>query len=126
MQIANYMLNCNANVYIKLNFCEIYNLLTQIFRLLDSEDEETESEDITSIEASELKSEFARACDASVYNVPMSLPQDTSMLLLSQPLPVRERGHSLCVERTTDLLHPTPEPRSKSLRLKRNQKDVSK
>ncbi|CAK1554819.1 unnamed protein product [Leptosia nina] len=38
--------------------------------------------------------------------------------------PVRERGHSLCVDRTPGLLQIIPEPRSKSLRLKR--KDIPK
>ncbi|KAJ0184110.1 hypothetical protein K1T71_000533 [Dendrolimus kikuchii] len=107
-----------ANIKQRINKIEV--------RLLDSEDEEMESDDVTSMEASELRSEFARVCDASEYSVPMSSTHDTSMLLLSQPLPVRDRGYSLCVERTTDLLHATPEPRSKSLRLKRNQKDESK
>ncbi|KAG6458023.1 cyclic nucleotide-gated cation channel subunit A [Manduca sexta] len=97
-------------------------------RVLDDDDEdETESDDLTSTDASELRSEMARVCDASAYSdAQISSPHDTSMLLLSHPILVRERGHSLSVERTPGLLHVAPEPRSKSLRLKRANYDTSK
>lgn len=96
--------------------------------MVDIDDDETDTDDVTSMEASELRSEIARVCDASGYSeVPMSSTHDTSMFLLSNPIPVRERGHSLCVERTTGgLLQLGLEPRSKSLRLKRLNKDTSK
>ncbi|KOB70171.1 Cyclic-nucleotide-gated cation channel [Operophtera brumata] len=53
---------------------------------------------------SELRSEAGKHCDVSVY---------------SEVVLQRTRGRSLSVERSPALLHPTPEPRSKSLRLKR-------
>ncbi|XP_053624098.1 cyclic nucleotide-gated cation channel subunit A-like isoform X4 [Plodia interpunctella] len=94
-------------------------------RVLENEDDNTDSDDITSMEASELRSEIARTCDVSGYSeIPMSSTHDTSLFLLSNPIPIRERGHSLSVERTTELLKFAPEPRSKSLRLKRVPKDL--
>lgn len=96
--------------------------------MLDIEDDETNSDDVTSMEASELKSEIARVCDTSGYSeVPLSSTNDASMFLANNPIPVRERGHSLCVESTPGgLLELGLEPRSKSLRLKRRNKETSK
>ncbi|XP_028164639.1 cyclic nucleotide-gated cation channel subunit A-like, partial [Ostrinia furnacalis] len=97
-------------------------------RMLDIEDDETDSDDVTSMGAPELRSEIARVCEASGYSeMPISSTHDTSMFLLSNPIPVRERGRSLCVERTPGgLLQLGLEPRSKSLRLKRINKDTTK
>lgn len=92
----------------------------------DTDDDATDSEDVTSLQASELRSEVVRGCDFSAYgDIPASSTQDTSLMLLSNPIiPVRERGHSLCGEQTPGLLRLTAEPRSKSLRIKRHDKDV--
>lgn len=98
-----------------------------VFRVLDETDEDdTDSEDVTSLQASELRSDIVRGCDISVYgDLPASSTQDTSLMLLSNPIiPVRERGYSLSAERTPGLLRLTAEPRSKSLRIKRHNKDV--
>lgn len=95
--------------------------------MLETEDEETDSDDMTSMAASELRSDIGRGCDASGYSeLPMISAYNPSMQLLAQAMPVRERGHSLSVERSPGLLHRAPEPRSKSLRLKRIHKDQSK
>ncbi|KAL4717615.1 hypothetical protein ACJJTC_000764 [Scirpophaga incertulas] len=96
-------------------------------RMMNLEDEETDTDDITSLEASELRSEIARVYDASGYSeVPLNSIPDNSMFL-NNPLPVRERGNSLCVERTSGgLIKQGLEPRSKSLRLKRINKDNQK
>lgn len=91
---------------------------------METDDEESGSDDVTSIEASELRSDLARVCDASGYSeIPLNSTRETSMFLLSNSIPVRERGHSLSVERTPGLLALAPEPRSKSLRLKKIPKD---
>ncbi|XP_049886204.1 cyclic nucleotide-gated cation channel subunit A-like isoform X2 [Pectinophora gossypiella] len=89
-------------------------------RVLETDDEDTDSDDVTSLQASELRSDVARGCEASGYSdiaIPMCSAQDASMLFLSNPLPARERGYSLSVERTPGLFH--LQPRSKSLRIKR-------
>lgn len=94
--------------------------------MLDT-DEDSDSDDVTSIGASELRSDIGRACDASGYSeLPMISAYNTSMHLLTHSVPVRERGHSLSVERSPGLLHRAAEPRSKSLRVKRIHKDTSK
>ncbi|XP_026315804.1 cyclic nucleotide-gated cation channel subunit A isoform X2 [Hyposmocoma kahamanoa] len=96
-------------------------------RVLDETDEDdTDSEDVTSLQASELRSDVVRGCDISVYgDLPASSTQDTSLMLLSNPImPARERGYSFSAERTPGLLRLTTEPRSKSLRIKRHNKDV--
>ncbi|KAF9799230.1 hypothetical protein SFRURICE_006490 [Spodoptera frugiperda] len=90
-------------------------------RFMDTEDENTDSDDLTSLAASDLRS------DVGGYSeLPMISAYNTSMHLLTHPMPVRERGHSLSVERSSGLLNRAPEPRSKSLRLKRIHKDTSK
>ncbi|XP_026737455.1 cyclic nucleotide-gated cation channel subunit A-like isoform X2 [Trichoplusia ni] len=105
---------------IKQRICKIE------LRVLDT-DEDTDSDDVTSIGASELRSDIGRGCDASGYSeLPMISAYNTSMHLLTHSVPVRERGHSLSVERSPGLLHRAAEPRSKSLRLKRIHKDTSK
>lgn len=91
---------------------------------MDSDTNDSDSEG-TSISLSELKSDGGK-CDVSVYSDLGTSSLYDSVLLHTQPIPMRERGHSLCVERTTGLLDVIPEPRSKSLRLKRNRKDISK
>ncbi|XP_059057530.1 cyclic nucleotide-gated cation channel subunit A [Achroia grisella] len=94
-------------------------------RVLDEDEgEATDTDDITSLEASELRSEAARCGEASGYSeIHLSSIQDNSIFLHSNPFPIRERGHSLSVERSPSLLELTPEPRSKSLRIKKNDKD---
>ncbi|XP_045510000.1 cyclic nucleotide-gated cation channel subunit A-like [Colias croceus] len=83
-------------------------------RIIETDDEESNSDDSTS----ELRSDVIKVCDAASYReVPSSSTQYVSMLYTNHP--IRERGHSLCVDRTPGLLHITPEPRSKSLRLKK-------
>ncbi|CAH1647530.1 unnamed protein product [Spodoptera littoralis] len=90
-------------------------------RFMETEDENTDSDDLTSLAASDLRS------DVGGYSeLPMISAYNTSMHLLTHPMPVRERGHSLSVERSSGLLNRAPEPRSKSLRLKRIHKDTSK
>ncbi|XP_021192935.3 cyclic nucleotide-gated cation channel subunit A isoform X1 [Helicoverpa armigera] len=90
-------------------------------RVLDTEGEDTDSDDVTSLAASDLRSEIG-----AYSELPMISAYNTSMHLLTHPMPVRERGHSLSVERSSGLLNRAPEPRSKSLRLKRFHKDTSK
>lgn len=97
--------------------------------MLETDDEDTDSDDMTSMQASELRSDVARGYDASGYSdTAMSSNQinDAALFIISNPMPVRERGHSLSVERTPELLQVIPEPRSKSLRLKKTYKDSSK
>ncbi|CAH0402136.1 unnamed protein product [Chilo suppressalis] len=96
-------------------------------RMLNIEDEDTDTDDVTSMEASELRSEIAKVCDASCYSEVHSSSTHDNTMFLSNPIPVRERVQSLCVERTSGgLLQLGLEPRSKSLRLKRINKDNSK
>ncbi|RVE46700.1 hypothetical protein evm_008663 [Chilo suppressalis] len=96
-------------------------------RMLNIEDEDTDIDDVTSMEASELRSEIAKVCDASCYSEVHSSSTHDNTMFLSNPIPVRERVQSLCVERTSGgLLQLGLEPRSKSLRLKRINKDNSK
>ncbi|CAB3226040.1 unnamed protein product [Arctia plantaginis] len=84
------------------------------------EGEDTDSDDVTSLAASDLRSDIVRGCDASGYSeLPMSSAYNASMLLYTHPIPKRERGNSLCVQGSSGLIHKVPEPRSKSLRLKR-------
>ncbi|CAH0703341.1 unnamed protein product [Spodoptera exigua] len=90
-------------------------------RFMDTEDEDTDSDDLTSLAASDLRSDIG-----GYSELPMISAYNTSMNLLNHPIPVRERGHSLSVERSSGLLNRVPEPRSKSLRLKRIHKDSSK
>ncbi|XP_068620013.1 cyclic nucleotide-gated cation channel subunit A-like [Battus philenor] len=88
-------------------------------RLIES-DTETGSEDGTIDDGSELKSEVVQVYDSSP---PYSSPRNNKMFFGH---PVRERGFSLCVERSPGLIHFQQKPRSKSLRLKKIHKDVSK
>lgn len=70
--------------------------------------------------ASDIRSDIGRACDASCYSeLPMSSAYNASMLLYTHRIPTRERGNSLCVQGSSGLIQKAPEPRSKSLRLKR-------
>ncbi|XP_012548956.1 cyclic nucleotide-gated cation channel subunit A isoform X2 [Bombyx mori] len=94
-------------------------------RMLEDEvDELPSDDDVTSSDASELKSEIAKDLASGYSEAPMTSVNDSS-LVASQSMPLRERGHSFCVLRTTALLHAPPEPRSKSLRIKRIQNESS-
>lgn len=117
----SHILRTIANVFCLSCMCLLTDLQnTKTFRVLET-DEDTDSDDMTSLAASDLRS------DIGGYNeLPMITAYNTSMHLLTHPMPVRERGHSLSVERSSGLLNRAPEPRSKSLRLKRNHKDTSK
>ncbi|XP_072930266.1 cyclic nucleotide-gated cation channel subunit A-like [Epargyreus clarus] len=93
-------------------------------RVVQTDDEESDLDDPTSSDNSELRSEVAAGYDSSAFkDGRFSAVQVPPMHYLNYP--ARERGHSLTVERSPGLLHVTPEPRSKSLRLKRFHKDVS-
>lgn len=102
-----------------------YVLIFRLKAAREAEQQEiTDSDDVTSM-GSEIRSDIVRACDASGYSeLPMICADNNSTFQLSHEVPVRERGHSLSVERSPGLLEHAPEPRSKSLRLKR--KDTSK
>lgn len=100
-------------------------ILLFVNRMLEDEvDELPSDDDVTSSDASELKSEIAKDLASGYSEAPMTSVNDSS-LVASQSMPLRERGHSFCVLRTTALLHAPPEPRSKSLRIKRIQNESS-
>lgn len=130
------MLSAAKRIFCRYNFnvdgiLHTYFLIKYIsnYRVLDTDDEDSASDDMTSMQASELRSDVVKGYDASGYSeIALSSNQinDASLFILSNPMPVRERGHSLSVERTPELLHVFPEPRSKSLRLKKTYKDSSK
>lgn len=79
-----------------------------------SDDDGTDS-DATSADGSDLGSDVVQVYDSS--SSPKSSPRSTVVFMKH---PVRERGHSLSVERTPSLIHLAPTPRSKSLRVKKN------
>ncbi|KPI96227.1 Cyclic nucleotide-gated cation channel [Papilio xuthus] len=90
-------------------------------RIIESDDEDSDSDD-TSADGSELRSDVVQVYDSS-SGPPISSPRSTTMFMNH---PLRERGYSLSVERTPGLVHFPPEPRSKSLRIKKIHKDISK
>ncbi|CAG9138146.1 unnamed protein product [Plutella xylostella] len=97
----------------------ISNIEARVMR----EEVNTESEsDSMSLGGLDLKSEITARVFSGVARDPPVSP-NSSNSLFSFRLPVRDRGHSLSVERTSELLRVTAEPRSKSLRLKRKAKD---
>ncbi|KAI8431041.1 hypothetical protein MSG28_001112 [Choristoneura fumiferana] len=93
-------------------------------RVIETDGDITDSEDATSSDGSEMKSEIARVSESFGFSeFGLNLSQATSPLFLGKPVQGRERGHSLSVERTPNICHFAIEPRSKSLRLKRPAKD---
>ncbi|XP_069364767.1 cyclic nucleotide-gated cation channel subunit A-like [Maniola hyperantus] len=90
-------------------------------RVIESDEEETDQEYATSDDEPDLQSEIARSYDS--YRIPLSPVQCSSRMSYIRH---RERGHSLSVERTPGLLRANPEPRSKSLRVKRFHKEPTK
>lgn len=110
---------CENSFYFTLGFIKIY-----YFRVIETDPDITDSEDGTSSDESELRSEIAKNSESFGYSeLGLNLSQGTSTLFLGKPVQGRERGHSLSVERTPNLCHFAIEPRSKSLRLKRPAKD---
>ncbi|XP_047525066.1 cyclic nucleotide-gated cation channel subunit A-like [Pieris napi] len=85
--------------------------ITKIECRFDS-DEEFDSDDTSPELRNEMKA-------TSYMESPSCSTQYGSTVDASHP--VRERGYSLCVDRSPGLLEITPEPRSKSLRLKRKE-----
>lgn len=88
-------------------------ILTMISRVVEYGDEDSDQEYTTTDDDIDLQSEIARSCDS--YHVPQSPEQSSRM----SHVRARCRGYSLSVERSPGLLRANPEPRSKSLRLKR-------
>ncbi|XP_063634493.1 cyclic nucleotide-gated cation channel subunit A-like [Cydia splendana] len=107
---------------------KIKQKLSQIeMRVVDTEGEViTDDEDRTSSDGSEIRSEIARMSDSyECSELALSMSPSTSTVFLEKPIAGRERGHSLCVERTPSFSHLAAQPRSKSLRIKKPPKDYS-
>ncbi|KAJ2954215.1 hypothetical protein O0L34_g2455 [Tuta absoluta] len=76
------------------------------------------SDDVTSLQASDLRSEIMKECEDYCDSVSLAQDENTSSYF-TDAMPARMRGHSLCVEKMPGQFHLTP--RSKSLRIKRKE-----
>lgn len=98
-----------------------------IFRANEEDDDDSEFGDVTSLVGMDTRNEItARAfSDIAGYGEVPILSPISSAGLLGNAIRTRERGHSLSVDRTPELLR-LAEPRSTSLRLKKYHKDTPK
>lgn len=102
--------------------------LSLIFRVnADDDVDDTDSDDVASLAGMDARSEVTTRAfiDVSGCGETPILSPISSVAVLGQARPVRERGFSLSVERTPEMLQ-LAEPRSKSLRLKKQHKDTRK